>query len=58
MNKLEAKRRMQAAFDDIAKGAVTLIVTAIITRLVDDTYDKFVIGRRYDHLKDDPDAQA
>lgn len=58
MNKLEARRKMLAAFDDIVKGAILLVVTAVATRLVDDTYDKFVVARRYVDLKEAPDVQA
>lgn len=58
MNKMEAKRKMIAAFDDIVKGAIALVVTAVVTRLVDDSYDKFVVARRYSDLNEAPDAQA
>ena len=55
MDKNEARRKMLLAFDDIAKGAIALIVSAVVTRLVDDTYDKFIVSRRHTQLED-PDA--
>ena len=58
MNKMETKRKMLAAFDDIMKGAITLIITAVVTRVVDDGYDKFVVARRYADLNEAPDVEA
>jgi len=58
MNRLEARRKMLAAFDDVAKGAILLIITAVATRLVDDGYDKFIVARRYANLNEAPDVEA
>lgn len=58
MNKTELRLKMVAAFDDIVKGAIALVVTAVVTSVVNDGYDKFVVARRYNHLNEDPNAQA
>lgn len=56
MDKSEARRKMLAAFDDIMKGAITLVVTAVVSRVVEDSYDKFIVSRRHTQLNEDPDA--
>ena len=52
MNKLEAKQKMIALFDDVAKGVATLIISAVVSRVVDNAYDNFIVARRKPTVED------
>lgn len=49
---LVAKEKMVAAFDEIAKGAIALVMTAVVTNLVNDGYDRYIIARRNKPVED------